>query len=148
MATQRQYRYYMCHLQIGRSLRSRGRTRRLVPQHTRSQGHPSHSRRARTVVIVNSTIERQQLRSMEMRYFWLLDQEAQKMFQFLYQPSAENLADYPSKAHTGAGHQQVRPYYLQQYNSPRELPRASKPSARRGCSEILGDPYDKKGPTT
>lgn len=83
---------------------------------------------------------------MEMRYFWLLDQEAQKMFKFFYQPGAENLADYPSKAHTGAGHQHVRPYYLHQDNSPRELPRASKPSARRGCAEILGDPYDKKVP--
>ena len=30
--------------------------------------------------------------------------------------------------------------------SPRELPRASKPSAWRGCAEILGDPYDKKAP--
>ena len=83
---------------------------------------------------------------MEMRYFWLLDQEAQKMFQFLYQPGAENLADYPSKAHTGAGHQHVRPYYLHQDDSPHELPRASKPSARQGCAEILGDPYDKKVP--
>ena len=34
---------------------------------------------------------------MEMRYFWLLNQEAQKMFQFLYQPGAENLADYPTR---------------------------------------------------
>ena len=32
-----------------------------------------------TVGIVNNTIKRQKSRSMEMRYFWLLDQEAQKM---------------------------------------------------------------------
>ena len=69
---------------------------------------------------------------MGMRYFWLLDQEAQKMFQFLYQVGAENLTDDPNKAHTGAGHQHVRPYYLHQDNFPRVLPRASKPSARRG----------------
>ena len=68
------------------------------------------------------------------------------MFQFLYQPGAENLADYPSKAHRGADHQHVRPYYLHQDNSPRELPRASKPSARQGCAEILGNPHDKKVP--
>ena len=114
-------------------------------------GHPQpqtpvHIDNSTAVGIVNSTIKRQRSRSMEMRYFWLLDQEAQKMFKFLYQPGAENLADYPSKAHTGASHQHVRPYYLHQDNSPRELPRASKPSVRRGCAEILGDPYDKKVP--
>ena len=114
-------------------------------------GHPQpqipvHIDNSTAVGIVNSTIKRQRSRSMEMHYFWLLDQEAQKMFQFLYQPGAENLADYPSKAHTGTGHQHVGPYYLDQDNSPRELPRASKPSARRGCAEIIGDPYDKKVP--
>ena len=65
---------------------------------------------------------------------------------FSYQPGAENLGDYPSKAQLGTGHQHVRPYYLHQDDSPRVLPRASKPSARRGCAEILGDPYDKKVP--
>ena len=101
-------------------------------------GHPQpqipvHIDNSTAMGIVNSAIKRHRSRSIEMCYFWLLNQEAQKMFQFLYQPSAENLADYTSKAHTGAGHQHVRPYYLHQDNSPRVLPRAFKPSARQGC---------------
>ena len=51
------------------------------------------------------------------------------------------MADYPTKAHVGPIHTHVRPYYLHMENSPTRLIRAAKPSARRGCAEILGDPY-------
>ena len=51
-----------------------------------------------------------------MRYFWILDQETNKYFKFCYQPGQEILADYPSKAHTGAIHTDVRPYYLHMDN--------------------------------
>ena len=78
---------------------------------------------------------------MEMRYFWLLDQYTQQNFDFQHHPGQENLADYPSKYHTGTGHQHVRPYYLHMKESPTHLPRALAPSARRGCAEILNDPY-------
>ena len=83
---------------------------------------------------------------MEMHYFWLLDGEAQKYFKFHYQPGQENLGDYPSKHHTADIHQHVRPYYVHNDKSPVLLPRALKPSIRRGCAEILGDPYAKKSP--
>jgi len=56
------------------------------------------------------------------------------------------MGDYPTKAHTGAIHQHVRPYYLQMPNSPRTLLRADKPSSRRGCVELLGSPYYKGVP--
>ena len=83
---------------------------------------------------------------MEMRYFWLLDGETQQYFKFYYQPGLENLGDYPSKHHIADIHQHVRPYYVHMHNSPTILPRAMKPSTRRGCAEILGDPYSKKSP--
>ena len=83
---------------------------------------------------------------MEMRYFWLLDQYAQQNFDFQHHPGQENLADYPSKHHTGTGHQHVRPYYLHTEKSPTHLPRALAPSARRGCAEILDDPYYRTVP--
>ena len=38
------------------------------------------------------------------------------------------MGDYPSKAHTGAIHTHVRPYYMHTSNSPRTLLRAHKPS--------------------
>ena len=114
-------------------------------------GHPQpptpiHIDNSTPVGIVNSTIKRQRSRSMEMRYFWLLDQIAQRMFDFQNHPGLENLADYPSKARTGAIHRHVRPYYLQMDNSPRVLPRAHRPSTRRECAEILGDQYQGKVP--
>ncbi len=83
---------------------------------------------------------------MEMRYFWLLDAEAQRLFQFYYQPGQENLGDYPSKHHSADIHQHVRPYYVHMNSSPTSLPRAAKPSTRRGCAETLGDPYKGRIP--
>jgi hypothetical protein len=101
-------------------------------------GHPQpptpiHVDNSTTVGIVNNTIKRQKSRSMEMRYFWLLDGKIQKLFSFQYHPGFENLADYPSKNHPGTHHQAVRNYYLHTPNSPRFLERAAKPSKRRGC---------------
>eukprot|EP00804_Cyclotella_cryptica_P027666 CCRYP_010273-RA/>CCRYP_010273-RA protein AED:0.51 eAED:0.57 QI:0/0/0/1/0/0/2/0/207 len=86
-----------------------------------------------TVGIVNNAIKRQKSRSMEMRYFWLLDGKVQQLFDFEYHPGFENLADYPSKSHPGSHHQSVRPFYLHLPNSPRFLECAAKPSKRRGC---------------
>eukprot|EP00804_Cyclotella_cryptica_P017162 CCRYP_003374-RA/>CCRYP_003374-RA protein AED:0.43 eAED:0.43 QI:0/0/0/1/0/0/2/0/194 len=64
---------------------------------------PTHCDNSTIVDIVNNTVKRQKSRSMEMRYFWLLDGHINKLFNFLYHPGLENLADYPSKAHPG-GH--------------------------------------------
>ena len=41
---------------------------------------PIHVDNTTTVGIVNSTIKRQRSRAMEMRYFWVLDAKAQKLF--------------------------------------------------------------------
>ena len=114
-------------------------------------GHPQpptpiHIDNTTTVGIVNNTIKRQKSRAMEMRYFWLLDHEAQRIFDFFYAPGQENLGDYPSKHHAGDIHTHVRPYYVHMHNSPSLLPRAMKPSSRRGCAEILGDSYLKRTP--
>jgi len=101
-------------------------------------GHPQpptpiHIDNSTTVGIVNNTIKRQKSRSMEMRYFWLLDGKVQRLFNFEYHPGLENLADYPSKHHPASHHTEVRPYYVHTINSPRYLMRAAKPSVRRGC---------------
>ena len=62
------------------------------------------------------------------------------------QPVTENMGNHPSKAHSDYIHKHVRPYYVQMANSPRELPRAARPSYRRGNVEILGNPYHKRIP--
>ena len=99
-----------------------------------------------TVGIVNNTIKRQRSPAIEMRYFWLLDQETQRYFKFFYQPGQENMGDYPSKHHTAVIHRHVRPYYVHTETSPRQLIRASKPSSRRGCAETLGEQNVKQIP--
>jgi hypothetical protein len=75
-------------------------------------GHPQpptpiHVDNTTTVGIVNNTIKQQRSRAMEMRYFWLLDGEVQKLFRFNYQPGQENLGNYPSKHHSADIHQHV-----------------------------------------
>jgi hypothetical protein len=107
---------------------------------------PIHINNMTAVGIVNSTVKRQRSRAMEIQYFWLLDQYTQENFAFQHHPDQENLGDYPSKQHTGTGHQNVRPYYLHTQDSPTYLPRAVAPSTQRGCAEILGDRYHKLVP--
>ena len=112
-------------------------------------GHPQpptpiHVDNITTVGIVNNNIKRQCSKAMEMIYFCLLDQKNNKYFKVYYKPGAENKGDYPSKAHIGAIHTHVRPYYLHTNISPRTLLRAYKPSSRQGCVETLGS-TDYKG---
>jgi hypothetical protein len=93
------------------------------------------------VGIVNNTIKREQSHSMEMRYFWILDQTTRKYLKFYCHSGAKLLADYPMKAHMGPIHTHVRPYYLHMNNLPARLVCAAKRSTQRRCTEILGDPY-------
>ncbi len=107
---------------------------------------PIHIDNTTTVGIVINTIKQQWSRAMEMRYFWLLDDEAQWLFSFYYQPGQENLGDYPSTHHSSDIHQHVCPYYVHVHNSPTFLPQAEKPSPWRGCVETLADPYKGRIP--
>jgi hypothetical protein len=114
-------------------------------------GHPQpptpiHIDNSTTVGIVNNTVKRQKSRSMEMRYFWLLDGKNQRLFSFQYHPGFENLADYPSKAHLGGHHLHVRPFYVHMPTSPQFLPRAAKPSVRRGCADKIEPAYVRRRP--
>ncbi len=98
-------------------------------------GHPQpptpiHIDNSTTVGIVTNTIKRQKSKSMEMRYFWLLDQAVQQQFAFSHHPGEEILADYPSKAHPAPHHRLMRPFFTHQHNSPLFLLRAKTPSAR------------------
>ena len=62
---------------------------------------------------------------MEMRYFWLLDQECQKCMKFRYHPGLENLGDYYTKAFSGKELQQKRLLYVYMKKSPMQLLQAS-----------------------
>eukprot|EP00804_Cyclotella_cryptica_P022240 CCRYP_017935-RA/>CCRYP_017935-RA protein AED:0.44 eAED:0.40 QI:0/-1/0/1/-1/1/1/0/230 len=99
---------------------------------------PIHCDNSTTIGIVNNTVKRQKSRSMEMRYFWLLENQNNKLFNFQYHPGLENLADYPSKAHPGGHHMTLRPLYVHMPTSPCFLARAAKPSVRQGCADKVG----------
>jgi len=114
-------------------------------------GHPQpktpvHCDNATAVGIANNTVKRQRSRSMEMRFFWIGDKIAQEMYGVSWHPGQENLADYQSKHHTGAHHKAVRPWYLQQADSPQYLPRAVRPSTLKGCVGTLKDGYIRNVP--
>eukprot|EP00804_Cyclotella_cryptica_P017212 CCRYP_013147-RF/>CCRYP_013147-RF protein AED:0.42 eAED:0.39 QI:0/-1/0/1/-1/1/1/0/309 len=143
-----------------RRLCGQGRTWSPLPQSKEAKiirltleelGHPQpptpiHCGNSTTVGIVNNTVKCQKSQSMEMRYFWLLDRHVNKLFDFQYHPGLENLADYPSKAHPGGHHLTVRPQYVHMSTSPRMLPRAAKPSVRRGCADKVGLHHLRKYP--
>jgi hypothetical protein len=115
-------------------------------------GHPQpktlvHCNNATTVGIANNTVKRQRSRSMEMRYFWVGDKEAQDIYDIKWHPGQENLADYyQSKHHLGSHHQAVRPCYLHEINSPLVLPRATRPSTLKGCVGNLPEGYIRNVP--
>ena len=63
-------------------------------------GHPQtqtpiHIDNTTAVIILNNTIKRQQSRTMEMRSFWLLEQETNKYSKFYYQPGQEKFGRLP-----------------------------------------------------
>ena len=114
-------------------------------------GHPQpptpiHVDKTTAVGIINNIINRQQSRAMEMRYFWLLNQYFQKYLGISHRPGQENLGDYATKNHPGTVTHHVRPYYIYESTSPKLLSRAMMPNARRGCAEILGNPYCRQVP--
>ena len=94
---------------------------------------PMHCDNATSVGIANNTVKRQQSRSMEMRYFYICDLVKHGIVNVKWQPGQENLADYASKHHDAKHHKTVRPLYLHEINSPRELLRAMTPRVLRGC---------------
>jgi hypothetical protein len=104
-------------------------------------GHPQpptpiHCDNATAAGIANGTVKKQRSRSMEMRYFYICDQVKNEEFSVRWHPGQENLGDYASKHHDSRHHQQVRPVYLHEDDSPTLLPRALTPSALRGCVGI------------
>jgi hypothetical protein len=114
-------------------------------------GHPQpktlvHCDNATAVGIRNNTIKKQQLRSMEMQYFWVGDKVAQDIYSLSWHPGQVNLADYQSKHHIRHHHQAVGPWYLHQADFPRVLPWAVRPSALKGCVGTLKDGYLHKVP--
>ena len=82
--------------------------------------------------IVNNTMKQKKSKkskAMDMGFYWLRDRVQQQQFNVRWRPGKHNLADCPTKHHTGQHHQQVRPIYLY---DPQTSPRSVQ-----GCIKIF-----------
>jgi len=57
-----------------------------------------------TVNFINGTLKQRRTKAMDMRYYWLQDQEAEKTFNFKWQKGADNKANYFTKHHPPSHH--------------------------------------------
>ena len=80
---------------------------------------PIHANDTTAVRIMNSTIKRQRSPSINMRYFWLLYQEAQRILNVKYYPGAGNIGDYQTKLHNDVHHRRLCPFCVHTHSSPR-----------------------------
>jgi hypothetical protein len=69
--------------------------------------------------IANDTVKQKQSKAMDMRFYWLRDRgpDGQKQFVVYWQKGATNLADYFTKDHAAAHHQDMRKLYIHQSNN-------------------------------
>ena len=62
--------------------------------------------------IINVTFNQAKSKAIDTRYYWLMDKAQQKQFRICWDRGIKNLADYFSKQHSGAHHEQVRPIHI------------------------------------
>eukprot|EP01082_Thalassiosira_pseudonana_P012372 g11214.t1 g11214 contig5:382941-386300(-) len=62
--------------------------------------------------VVNNKIQPKRTKAMDMRFYWLRDQEAKNQFRFYWAPGATNYADYWTKHHAAAHHKNMRSMFL------------------------------------
>ena len=83
--------------------------------------------------VVNSNIQPQRTKAMDMRFHWLRDRKvAQKMFRIFWKAGIFNFADYWTKHHSALHHREMRPKILTNVKALEAL-RASK-RARQGAT--------------
>ena len=87
------------------------------------------------VGIGNNTTKQKRSKSMDMRIHWMRDRIKQKQFVLHWKPGQENLADYPTKHHSGRHHKKVRPIYL--YEG------IKSPVTVQGCIELMSEAHGR-----
>ena len=61
---------------------------------------------------INKEIKQKRTKSIDMRFYWLQDREAQNQFNICWKPGEGNLANYFTKHFAPSYHSKVRPVYL------------------------------------
>ena len=62
--------------------------------------------------VITNKIQPKATKAMDRRFHWLRDRAAQEQFRFYWRPGARNWADYWTKHHSAAHHQQMRTEFL------------------------------------
>jgi hypothetical protein len=91
-------------------------------------GHPEPPTHVRgdngtAIGIANKSIKLRRSMSMDMRYFWLQDRDAQGQFKYYWDKGEGNRGDYYTKHHSISHHQVMRPVHLHE-------PRSTVPARR------------------
>jgi hypothetical protein len=80
--------------------------------------------------VINNKIQPKRTKAMDMRFYWLRCQEAQNQFRFYWRPGGQNLADYWTKHHPAAHHQNIRAEFLTKVKEIQQLREEMKASTR------------------
>ena len=73
----------------------------------------------------NDTINQRRSKAMNMRFYWCWHQVSQNSFCVYWNPGKVNIGDYYSKHHLAKHHQMVRPIYLNEKSSLKDIPKNS-----------------------
>ena len=97
-------------------------------------GHPQPASIIRTdsktgCGVLNGTLRQHKSKVADMNLNWLKDGCQRSQFQIEWAPGVTNLADYPTKHHTGSHHKKVRPIQT--------FIRGESPLTLQGCDRIL-----------
>jgi len=95
--------------------------------------------------ILTGTIKQKRSKAIDMRFYWLIDRVTQKQFAVQWEPGKNNLADYPTKHHSGSHHRKSRPIYLYIEKKVQKLCKGFKilNSDRRTDVKTARDIYDR-----
>ena len=78
--------------------------------------------------IINGTVKQNRSKAIDVRCCWLKDRVEQGQFKIYWAPGDENWADYYTKHHSPTHHKRVRPIYLKEKSSPRDM---------QGCLDLI-----------
>ena len=73
--------------------------------------------------VLNNKVQPKRTKSMDMRLHWLLCREGQQQFRYYWRPGKTNLADYFTKHHPPAHHQNVRADFLTKFKELQDMRR-------------------------
>ena len=90
---------------------------------------PLKTDNATALSFIQNNITQKRSKSWDMRYYWLRDKQLQKSFDFYWNESKKNIADYHTKHHAINHHQEVRHQYVRDKTSDTQ-------SDLQGCAGV------------